>query len=452
MIRGMKLETLDGLLNNTYYSPNNTEVTRSQPDYDLKSLDSVEVVPNNHLKAYDIGNLHEWNITGGGDVTNENCGTYRASYGTTNGSLIHTWNSCYLQSCPVCGPEKWASRAGEIMGKNAYAATALHGGKLNHWIFSPKIPGISVNAMLDLMKEFLKRFAANKDSWGALYAIHPGRLMCKECSSKTEVTFGHRQCEECGGRDLVWIYSPHVHLLSNLQVFWDRPVSWYTFDKMPVLGEEKLFKRVRRNVEMSPNQWQEEFKCKMVNLNLRRGLPACSEEYAVNAAEYILSHAGYNKERRTLGIRYLGAFHPHKTRYEGIVTGDVVKDEKGQPYQKLKVYSEDVGDIEWKFDGVTRYPVSVETPVMVNNRISIWRDSKGQWIRELDDNGERIPLLKKVYSVVCYLRGEINETRRHIPDKTSLQSSFSESCPPESLLDEACREEMERELKELEDT
>lgn len=167
-------------------------------------------------------------IPGRGSITDvDKCGSFHGSY-LAGDRLRAKLYSCHKPSCPRCHRE-WASRQGKKSASFLWGIKQYEGDSIYHSVWSPVEGRYTIPQMLSAIKKLMESFnAGGPGVLGYAYVVHPYRLQCLggHNSPRDRGYSGIKLppiCPDCG-MPWHWVYSPHVHLITNFYVDCTSPI------------------------------------------------------------------------------------------------------------------------------------------------------------------------------------------------------------------------------------
>lgn len=159
-------------------------------------------------------------IPGRGVITDvDKCGSFHGSY-IAGDKLRAKLYSCHKPSCPRCFRE-WASRQGKHSAAFIWGIKNWSGDTIYHSVWSPVEGVYTIPKLVAVVKKLMEEFHSGSDL-GYAYVIHPYRIKCLggHPSPRERGYSGGRLPQVCSlcGMPWQWVYSPHIHMVTNFYV------------------------------------------------------------------------------------------------------------------------------------------------------------------------------------------------------------------------------------------
>lgn len=254
-----------------------------------------------------------WLIPAQGDSRGD-CGELYAIYKAET-EVVAQFKTCYRIDCPQCF-RRWARfRAKRVAAVlfGYYRTHRCYGDKLYHCVISldPKhvrdtdTPEECRDYMLDCMKYIFKRFA--QPDWGASVVFHPYRIRCMSCGENRE----HCECDEYAAG---WVFSPHIHLITNAYLdMKDKPEVALAYKKVKEnlhVDYWNITQRALRDYRKLSAKETIQY-LKSHNNRTPKGFIA-TQSHCEGLIAYELGHCGRKLGSREKSIRYYGVFNPRQ--------------------------------------------------------------------------------------------------------------------------------------------
>lgn len=307
------------------------------------------------------GNL----ISGHGEKTNEDCGTYKSLYHNSLDHVRPRRFTCHLQHCPECF-RIWAKRQAASSAGYLWEFYESWTRNLGHWSLSPSERWIESfgddtdrlwKALDKELKDVINTFSDFSDTVVAVVR-HPCRKHCPQCGKALEKD---SHCKECH-IDGEWYWSPHLHVVTDFRYEYKRNLEYVTYE-----GEHQF---IFTEIAQIP-----------------------TKEDLEKVIAYELGHALWYENKQTQTIRYMGFsaknhFRTEKTRVQTLVTE---KDVYGNEYPFYKIQSQ-------MWDMVENKPGVIRVKHNADGTVPYAKDIYGELIplKETHYEYKLTPLMHKV--------------------------------------------------------
>ena len=279
----------------------------------------------NRLPVKEVNDL---TIPGRGKITDvDKCGSFHGSY-MAGDRLRAKLYSCHHPTCPRCFRE-WAARQGRRSAAFIWGIKKYSGSTIYHSVRSPVEGRYTIDEMVEEVKKLMARFHSLDADLGYAYVVHPYRLKCLGGhSSPRERGYGGYKlppvCPECG-MPWEWVYSPHIHIVSNFYVDCTNPTKAAAWNQAQANAGLKY-----ANISQDDHYYDIIHKIS----NPRPGYVE-NVEVLESIVKYELGHSLVRRGGRQQAIVYVGAWCRLNYKASWSSSREIVCDDNDVPFRRV---------------------------------------------------------------------------------------------------------------------